>query len=177
MKYLISVGSNIGCGITNLRRALNMLEEKEVFVDECSSVYCSSPVDYLSQADFLNISIIAETSFQPDTLLLKLKEVESEMGRVKTVPKGPRTIDLDIVFWEKGDHRSKNLTIPHKEASKRLFVIFPALEIIENSSFFEQEKIKLQSALEEEKESFVGQKIEKLCPLIMEKVTYGWKDS
>jgi 2-amino-4-hydroxy-6-hydroxymethyldihydropteridine diphosphokinase len=176
MKYLISIGSNIGCGITNLRRALNTLEEKEVFVDECSSVYCSSPVDYLSQADFLNVSVIVETELQPDALLTRLKEVENEMGRVKTVPKGPRTIDLDIVFWEKGEHLSKNLTIPHTEASKRLFVIFPALEIIENSHFFEDEKIKLQSVLEEKKDSFVGQKIEKLCPLIMEKVSYGWKD-
>jgi 2-amino-4-hydroxy-6-hydroxymethyldihydropteridine diphosphokinase len=176
MKYLLSIGSNIGCGITNLKKALSLLEEKEVFVDECSSIYCSSPVDYLSQADFLNVSVIAETEYAPDELLKKLKEVEDEMGRAKIIEKGPRNIDLDIVFWEKGAHRSKNLTIPHKDATKRLFVIFPTLEIIENSEHFEEDKITLQTALEEKKELFTGQRIEKLCPLIMENVTYGWKD-
>ncbi|HOB72827.1 MAG TPA: 2-amino-4-hydroxy-6-hydroxymethyldihydropteridine diphosphokinase, partial [bacterium] len=121
MKYLLSIGSNIGCGMKNLKKAVTMLEERSIFVDECSSVYCSSPVDYLSQADFMNVSVIAETDLAPDDLLKKLKEVENEMGRVKTIEKGPRNIDLDIVFWEHGVHSSKNLTIPHKEASKRLF--------------------------------------------------------
>lgn len=177
MKYLLSIGSNIGCGMKNLKQAVMMLEERSIFVDECSSVYCSSPVDYLSQADFMNVSVIAETEFSPEDLLKKLKEVENEMGRVKTIEKGPRNIDLDIVFWEKGSHSSKNLTIPHKEAVKRLFVIFPTLEIIENSEYFENEKRELQTVLEVEKDRFTGQRIEKLCPFIMENVTYGWKDS
>lgn len=176
MKYLLSIGSNIGCGMKNLKKAVTLLEERSIFVDECSSVYCSSPVDYLSQADFMNVSVIAETDLAPDDLLKKLKEVENEMGRVKTIEKGPRNIALDIVFWEHGAHCSKNLTIPHKEASKRLFVIFAALEIIENSEHFENEKLELQSVLEKEKDRFTGQRIEKLCPFIMEKVTYGWKD-
>lgn len=176
MKYLISIGSNIGNGLNNLKQAIRLLEEKDIFIDECSSVYCSSPVDFLSQSDFLNVSLVAETELHPEELLYKIKEIENEMGRVKTIEKGPRNIDLDIVFWEKGTHRSKNLIIPHKESSKRLFVIFPTLEIIENSPHFVEEKIILQKVLEEEKECFNGQRIEKICPFIMEKITYGWKN-
>lgn len=176
MKYLLSIGSNVSCGIKNLKEATAMLEEKSIFVDECSSIYCSSPVDYLSQADFMNLSVVIETTLSPTELLKKLKEIEKEMGRVKTVEKGPRKIDLDIIFWEKGSHSSKELTIPHKEALNRLFVIFPTLEIIENTPLFEQEKKLLQQTLEMGKEIFTGQKIDKLCPFVMEKVTYGWKN-
>jgi 2-amino-4-hydroxy-6-hydroxymethyldihydropteridine diphosphokinase len=164
MKYLISLGSNIGNGLKNLSDAISMLEEKSVSIDDCSSVYCSAPLDYVCQADFLNVSVLAETDLEPKQLLDTLKCIEKKMGRKKTFLKGPRKIDLDIIFWEKGVHQSDVLSIPHKEAMKRLFVIFPTLEIIENSPHFEEEKEKLQEILEVEKEQFVGQRIEKLCP-------------
>lgn len=176
MKYIISMGSNIGNGLDNISRAFALLEEKNITVNEYSSVYCSSPVDFVSQADFLNVSAIIDYEHYPDDLLKNLKEVEKEMGRKKTIPKGPRNIDLDILFWEKGVHHSSNLTIPHTEAMNRLFVIFPTLEIIEKSSLFEEEKISLQETLENKKESFIGQRIEKLCPLNMEKIIYEWKN-
>jgi len=177
MKYMLSLGSNVGNGLKNLTKAVNLLEEKCISIEECSSVYCSSPVGTISQADFFNISVLADTEFHPDELLKNLKDVENEMGRVKTVDKGPRNIDLDIVFWEKGDHRSKDLHVPHKEAMKRLFVIFPTLEIIENSSLFEEEKDAIQKMLEEEKERYIGQRIEKICPFKMEMIQDEWEDS
>lgn len=177
MKYLLSLGSNIGDSLSNLRKAMNLLEEKSVFIDDCSSVYSSSPVDYLSQADFFNISLIVDTECEPLELLEKLKEIEHEMGRVKTIEKGPRNIDLDIILWENGNFESETLTIPHKEASNRLFVIFPTLEIIDSSGHFGAEKSYFHSLLENEQERFVGQKIEKVCPFTIEGEDYGWKNS
>ena len=177
MKYLLSLGSNIGNGLKNLTDAINLLEEKSVSIDECSSVYCSAPLDYISQADFLNVSVLAETEMQPEQLLDTLKCIEKKMGRKKTFLKGPRKIDLDIIFWEKGGHESEYLSIPHKEAMKRLFVIFPALEIIENSPHFEDEKEKLQEILEEEKDQFIGQRIEKLCPFEIKECHHVGKNS
>ncbi len=176
MKYLISLGSNVGNGLDNISRAIMHLEDRNIAVQEYSNVYCSSPVDFVCQDDFLNVSAMIETELQPDELLRKLKDVENEMGRIKTVPKGPRNIDLDILFWEKGTHSSKSLTIPHKEAMNRLFVIFPTLEIIERTDIFETEKLSLQRTIENRKDKFTGQRIEKLCPLNMEKVSYEWKD-
>ena len=98
------------------------------------------------------------------------------MGRVKTVEKGPRNIDLDIIFWEKGFFDSPDLTIPHKEAANRLFVIFPTLEIIDRAEFFGKEKLLFHRLLETEQERFVGQKIEKLYPFKIEGEDYGWKN-
>jgi 2-amino-4-hydroxy-6-hydroxymethyldihydropteridine diphosphokinase len=177
MKYMLSLGSNVGHGLKNLARAVNLLEEKSISVEECSSVYCSSPVGSISQADFFNISVLADSDCLPEELLKKLKGVENEMGRVKMVDKGPRNIDLDIVFWEKGTHFSKTLEVPHKEALNRLFVIFPTLEIIENSSLFESEKDEIQRMLEHDQEKFIGQRIEKICPFKMEIMQDEWEDS
>ena len=177
MKYMLSLGSNVGNGLKNLARAVNLLEERSINVEECSSVYCSSPVGHISQADFFNISVLADSDCHPEELLKRLKGVEKEMGRVKKVDKGPRNIDLDIVFWEKGSHSSEILEVPHKEALKRLFVIFPTLEIIENCSLFKTEKDEIQRMLEEERDRFIGQRIEKVCPFKMEIMQDEWEDS
>ncbi|HNW82595.1 MAG TPA: 2-amino-4-hydroxy-6-hydroxymethyldihydropteridine diphosphokinase [bacterium] len=176
MKYLISLGSNVGNGLDNISKAIMLLEDSNITVDEYSSVYCSSPVDFVSQADFINVSAIIDADLYPEELLIKLKKIEKDMGRIKTIPKGPRNIDLDILFWENGTHSSRNLTIPHKQAMNRLFVIFPTLEIIEKLDVFEEEKLSLQDSLENKKERFAGQRVEKLCPLNMEKVIYEWKN-
>ena len=176
MKYILSIGSNIGDPMENLKEAIRRLEDKSVFVDDCSSVYSTSPVDYIQQNDFLNISLLVDTVLEPLQLLTKLKEIEHEMGRVKTIEKGPRNIDLDIIFWENGSFESQDLTIPHKEAQNRLFVIFPTLEIIDTSDYFRDEKSIFHSILENGQDRFVGQKIEKLCPFKIEGEDYGWKN-
>lgn len=176
MKYLLSLGSNIGDSMENLKTAITKLEEKSIFVEDCSSVYSSNPVDYLEQNDFLNMSLIVETACRPQQLLSELKNIEHGMGRVKTVEKGPRNIDLDIIFWENGSFESPELTIPHKEAEKRLFVIFPTLEIIGSAGCFGSERARLDHILETEQERFTGQKIEKLCPFKIEGEDYGWEN-
>ncbi len=176
MKYLLSLGSNTGDSMENLKTAISRLEERSIFVEDCSSVYASTPVDYLDQRDFLNMSLLVETSLEPQALLEKLKEIERVMGRVKTVEKGPRNIDLDIIFWENGSFDSPDLSIPHKEAENRLFVIFPTLEIIDTSDYFGREKSAFHSILENGQSRFVGQKIEKLCPFKIEGEDYGWEN-
>ena len=176
MKYLLSLGSNTGDPMENLKTAIGRLEEKSIFVEDWSSVYATSPVDYAYQNDFLNMSLIVETPHEPQQLLSELKNIEREMGRVKTIEKGPRNIDLDIIFWEKGSFESSDLTIPHKEAEKRLFVIFPTLEIIGSAGCFSCEKSRLDHILETEQDRFTGQKIEKLCPFKIEGEDYGWEN-
>jgi 2-amino-4-hydroxy-6-hydroxymethyldihydropteridine diphosphokinase len=176
MKYILSLGTNTGDTFENLKEAIRRLEEKSVFIDDCSSVYATSPVDYVYQNDFLNLSLLVETNYEPQQLLIKLKEIEHEMGRVKTIEKGPRNIDLDIIFWEKGSFESPDLTIPHKEAENRLFVIFPSLEIIGSAGCFANERLRMDNILETEQERFTGQKIEKLCPFKIEGEDYGWEN-
>ena len=71
-----------------------------------------------------------ETSDKPDELLLKLKQIEDKLGRVKTIDKGPRSIDLDILLWGGGRWMSKDpdLFIPHKLMKEREFVLRPLCE-------------------------------------------------
>ena len=76
MKYLLSLGSNTGDSMENLKTAIIRLEEKSVFVEDCSSVYSSTPVGYLDQPDFLNMSLIVETQMEPQQLLAELKNIE-----------------------------------------------------------------------------------------------------
>ena len=79
MKYLLSLGSNTGDSMKNLKTAIAKLEEKSIFVEDCSSVYSSTPVDYLDQPDFLNMSLIVETACDPQQLLSELKNIEHGM--------------------------------------------------------------------------------------------------
>ena len=136
MKYLLSLGSNIGNSQENICTALQRLEEGSVTVIQSSSFYLSSPVDYLEQDDFINIAALVETPLMPEELLSFIKSIEDGMGRKKAIEKGPRLIDIDIILWENGLYDSEKLSIPHKSWEKRLFVIKPLLEIEKKVSVF-----------------------------------------
>jgi 2-amino-4-hydroxy-6-hydroxymethyldihydropteridine diphosphokinase len=97
-----------------------------------SSLYNTSPVGYRNQADFLNMVIkVDASSYTPTTLLLILKEIEREQGRVESFRWGPRSIDIDILYVEGVNISSQNLTIPHQELMNRLFVLIPLSELTE----------------------------------------------
>ncbi|NLT11627.1 MAG: 2-amino-4-hydroxy-6-hydroxymethyldihydropteridine diphosphokinase [Clostridiaceae bacterium] len=126
----LSLGSNIGNRIDHLRNAITMIKDNPAidFV-RVSSVYETRPVDYLQQPDFLNIACHIHTRLSPDELLRFTQSIELELGRVRTVQKGPRTIDIDIIMF--GDVRihSERLVLPHPRMSERAFVIVPLRQI------------------------------------------------
>src|ERR1035438_6260867 len=86
------------CG-GNLRKAVERLASQDVRVLHTSRIYETEPVDYKDQAWFLNQVGEAETALFPMQLLTRIGRVEREMGRLRTVRKGPRTIDIDILFY------------------------------------------------------------------------------
>lgn len=102
MKYLLSLGSNVGDRVKNLRLAEDQLEKSKVKILKESSLYCTNPVDYVTQRDFINLSLLVETDLEPEAFLDRTQGVENEMGRVKLIDKGPRLIDIDIILWEGG---------------------------------------------------------------------------
>jgi 2-amino-4-hydroxy-6-hydroxymethyldihydropteridine diphosphokinase len=128
-KVYLGLGSNIGDRLLNLKIALNMLKEKDIRVLKISSVYETSPVDYLEQPDFLNIVVEAATSLKPEKTLESIREIESSLGRKREIGKGPRAIDIDILLYNKAEIRTADLTIPHPRMLERSFVIVPLLEI------------------------------------------------
>lgn len=129
MIYYLSLGSNLGRRPANLARARRLLERHGVEVLAASSIYETEPVDYTDQPWFLNQVLKARSQLDPASLLRLAKAIEAEMKRRPTVAKGPRTIDIDILFAADLVLETPRLVIPHPRLERRNFVLVPLKEI------------------------------------------------
>jgi 2-amino-4-hydroxy-6-hydroxymethyldihydropteridine diphosphokinase len=128
----LSLGSNLGDRAANLAHAIDTLSAIGVHVLRRSSIYETEPVDFLAQPWFLNCVIEAETELDPLPLLGALQGIERSMGSHKLVPRGPRIIDLDILFYGNAIVHEQGIEIPHPRLSDRRFVLVPLAEIAPN---------------------------------------------
>ena len=128
----LGIGSNLGNRNRNISLAIkeiNALQNTRVL--KRSRVIESLPVGGpAAQNKFLNAVLKIETKLPALTLLRRLKEIESQMGRKKTVRFGPRVIDLDILLYADKVKKSKALTIPHPKMFDRDFVFKPLMEVL-----------------------------------------------
>ncbi len=129
MRYFISLGSNLGDKKRNLAQAVSLLEENGIKILKKSSLYETSPVGFPQQPWFLNQVLEVKTDFPPEFFLRVAKRIEKIIGRLPTVAKGPRCIDIDILLAENMIMKSKELQIPHPELEKRKFVLIPLMEM------------------------------------------------
>ncbi len=127
--YLLSLGSNLGRRGANLARALRLLERAGVEILAASAVYLTEPVDLLDQPWFDNQAIKVRTRLTPHELLNLAKDIESRMKRAPAAPKGPRTIDIDILLAGDTVLETPSLVIPHPRLALRNFVLIPLLQI------------------------------------------------
>jgi 2-amino-4-hydroxy-6-hydroxymethyldihydropteridine diphosphokinase len=125
----LSLGSNLGDRAANLARAVEALSEIGVRVLRSSSIYETEPVDFLAQPWFLNCVVEAETLLAPRQLLEGLQAIERRLGSKKLVPRGPRIIDLDVLFFETAVIHEAGMEIPHPRLAQRRFVLVPMAEI------------------------------------------------
>ena len=125
----LSLGSNLGDRVANLERAIEALEEIGVHALRRSSIYETEPVDFLAQPWFLNCVVEAEASLGPRQLLEGLQAIERKLGSKKLVPRGPRIIDLDILFYETAVIHEAGMEIPHPRLAERRFVLVPLAEM------------------------------------------------
>ncbi|MGB9454898.1 MAG: 2-amino-4-hydroxy-6-hydroxymethyldihydropteridine diphosphokinase [Bryobacteraceae bacterium] len=121
----LSLGSNIGDRERNLRAAVERLGAPGLRVLRVSPVYETEPVDYTDQRWFFNLVVEAETSLFPLQLLARVQKIERVLGRVRTVPKGPRIIDIDILLYGAAVVHGAKLEIPHPRMAERRFVLAP----------------------------------------------------
>jgi 2-amino-4-hydroxy-6-hydroxymethyldihydropteridine diphosphokinase len=121
----LSLGSNLGDRERNLRAAIERLGAPGLRVLRTSPIYETEPVDYADQRWFLNLVVEAETTLFPLQLLARAQKVERGLGRVRTVPKGPRIIDIDILLYGAAVMRGGKLEIPHPRMAERRFVLVP----------------------------------------------------
>lgn len=97
-----------------------------------SRIYETAPVEYTEQPHFLNM--VAELDGAhlptPEQLLARLLRIEYALGRTRDVPQGPRTIDLDLLFYPNKLSDTEYLTLPHPRIQKRRFVLEPLNELV-----------------------------------------------
>jgi len=131
MKKLVylSLGSNLGDRERHLREAISRLRELGV-IRRVSAFYETQPVEVQNEQPwFLNCALAMETQLMPLEFLSRMLAVEQSMGRMRTEPKGPRTVDIDIVFFGNDVLDTPELTVPHPAMHQRRFVLEPLAEI------------------------------------------------
>ena len=134
MRVYIALGSNLGNREEYLRAAVRGLSERQVDITGTASVYSTAPRDVLDQPRFLNTAIEADTTLSPQELLATCLDIEQQNKRVRAAAtnKGPRTLDIDIIFYGTESIRTPGLTIPHPRFAVRRFVLAPLAEIAAN---------------------------------------------
>ena len=131
MKKLVylSLGSNLGDREGFLREAISRLRELGV-IRRVSAFYETQPVEVQGEQPwFLNCVLSMETELTPLEFLNRMLAVEQSMGRIRTEPKGARTIDIDIIFFGSDVLDTLELTVPHPAMHQRRFVLEPLAEI------------------------------------------------
>jgi len=126
----IGIGANLGEREENINNAVLSLSDFLIDI-HCSEFYKTDPMDFLDQDYFLNVVVRGHTLLTPFELLEKTQKIERSGGRErdKKIPKGPRTIDLDILYYGKTILESDRLIIPHPSINLRRFVLIPLLEL------------------------------------------------
>lgn len=124
----ISLGSNMGHREELLKKALQRIE-RFMPVQAASSLYETEPVGYEAQGWFLNMVIQGSTRLFPEVLLERLQAVEADLGRQRAIANGPRTMDIDILFYGNAVIAAEQLTVPHPRLHERAFVLRPLAEI------------------------------------------------
>ena len=126
----LSLGSNVGDRVEYLRRALAKLEKHpHMTIKAVSSFYETEPLEYPDQEWFVNAVAEIETSLDPMSLLDVLQGIENELQRQRSIRWGPRTIDLDILYYDDELVAESRLMIPHIRMHDRSFVLVPLVEI------------------------------------------------
>lgn len=137
-KYInvyLGLGSNVGDRAGQLRAAQALINKMIGKIAQKSHVYETQPWGMTDQDPFLNQVVMVNTALDARGLLDVIGKIERELGRVRETGRdrkekwGPRTIDIDVLFYGRRIIRDKGLEIPHPELHKRAFVLVPLLEI------------------------------------------------
>lgn len=126
----LGIGSNLGDKEGYLDYAVDQLNKDDyICVNKVSSYIVTKPYGDVEQDDFLNGCLEIETLYNPQELLSVIDDIEQGAGRKRLIHWGPRTLDIDILLYDREVIMEENLKIPHVEMAKRDFVLEPLVEI------------------------------------------------
>lgn len=126
----VALGANLGERERTVHSAITVLRQLGM-VEAVSSFYETAPVGPVAQPDFLNAVVALRTALPPQGLMAALLQIEQQHGRDRSVsvPKGPRTLDLDLLSYDNLVMETPALTLPHPALAARRFVLVPLAEI------------------------------------------------
>ncbi len=126
----IALGANLGDREGTLMEAVERLHlHHQINVLRCSHLYETEPVGYVDQPYFLNMAVAVETDLDPHGLLIVMQNIERELGRVRHIHWGPRTVDLDLLWMNGLVEDTPDLILPHPRMEERAFVLSPLNDI------------------------------------------------
>lgn len=129
-RAFVALGSNLDDPVMQLEHAFNAIGQLPgTRLLARSSLYCSAPVGFQNQPDFINAVALIETALEPHALLEALLAIEQQHGRVRDLRNGPRVLDLDVLLYDALVCHEHGLTLPHPRMHERAFVLEPLLEI------------------------------------------------
>lgn len=129
-RVFLSIGSNMGDKRAYLDQAVERLgQHDQIQVQAQSSYYETDPVGYTEQDLFLNIGLELDTMLKPEDLLSVCQAIELDLHRERLIRWGPRTVDIDIIFYDDLSMSTEDLILPHPRALERGFVMWPIYEI------------------------------------------------
>lgn len=132
-KHRVYIG--VGGNILDVKRRIEKLyiflnRDKRVAIQKVSSILKNPPFGFLDQSDFYNSVILVKTSMQPMQFLDYLMRVEKRFLRKRSFKDAPRTLDLDIIFYDNMVINKSRLKVPHPCWQKRISVLIPLMEIL-----------------------------------------------
>ncbi|CAM4516905.1 2-amino-4-hydroxy-6-hydroxymethyldihydropteridine diphosphokinase [Paenibacillus endophyticus] len=136
----IALGSNMGNREQLLLSAISLIDEHpSIKVNRVSGLYETDPVGYTEQPPFLNMVLAVQSTLSPIELLRQLLAFEQQLGRVRQIRWGPRTIDLDLLLYDNVRMDQEELTLPHPRMMERAFVLVPLHDVLDQSHLLQQE--------------------------------------
>ncbi|MDX9813400.1 MAG: 2-amino-4-hydroxy-6-hydroxymethyldihydropteridine diphosphokinase [Sulfurimonas sp.] len=129
-RVFVGVGGNIGDVRRRIFRLYNFLKkDSRIGIEKISSILKNPPFGYTNQDDFFNSVVVLKTDMNPKEFLAYLMRVEKRFLRKRSFKDAPRTLDLDIIFYDNIKMNTQKLTIPHPHFSKRESVMIPLKEL------------------------------------------------
>lgn len=131
---MLGLGANLGDPHAQLAAAVDQLRAAPgIAAVRCSSVYATRPIGP-PQPDYLNMAVLVGTTLEPAALLAACQAAEQAGGRVRAARFGPRTIDVDVLWWEGRSLALPELVVPHPRLVERRFALEPLLELVPDAA-------------------------------------------
>lgn len=167
VKAAVGLGSNLGDRAQHIAKAVAALSELGS-LHRVSSIYETAAIGGPKQGDYLNAVVVMDTEMPARALLERCLQIERESGRERRERWGPRTIDLDILFYGDESINENELTVPHPRMTERRFVLEPLLEVWPDATLLDG------TPLAEFRSAVAGQKVRKVEAVVADRRTSAW---